>query len=264
MLSPWKKSYDQPRQHIKKQRHYFANKGLSSQSHGFSSSHVWMWELDYKESWALKNWWWCWTVVLKKTLGSPLDCKKIQPVHPKWDQSWVFIGRTMLKLKLQYFCHLMQRADSLEKTLMLGRIEGRRRRGWWRMRWLDGITNSMDMGLGGLRELVMDRVMNSWCCSLACCSPWCCKESDRTEWLNWTLWKDGQFHAQEEKSKVKDRDTICYSPYCQKFKRLIKYSVNKAVGKQILSYIIVVQSGATSKERMWNVTVTMENRMEFP
>ena len=106
MLSPWKKSYDQPRQHIKKQRHYFANKGPSSQSHGFSSSHVWMWELDYKESWALKNW--CfWTVVLEKTLGSPLDCKEIQPVHPKWDQSWVFIGRTMLKLKLQYFGHLM-------------------------------------------------------------------------------------------------------------------------------------------------------------
>ena len=93
MLAPWKKSYDQPRQHIKKQRHYFANKGLSSQSYGFSSSYVWMWELDHKESWALKNW--CfWTVVLEKTLESPLDCKEIQPVHPKGDQSWVFIGGT--------------------------------------------------------------------------------------------------------------------------------------------------------------------------
>ena len=93
MLAPWKKSYDQPRQHIKKQRHYFANKGPSSQSYGFSSSHVWMWELDYKESWTLKNW--CfWTVVLEKTLESPLDCKEIQPVHPKGNQSWIFIGRT--------------------------------------------------------------------------------------------------------------------------------------------------------------------------
>ena len=93
MLAPWKKSCDKPRQHIKKQRHSFTNKGLSSQSYGFSSSHVWVWELDYKENWALKNW--CfWTVVLEKSLESPLNCKEIQPVHPKGDQSWVFIGRT--------------------------------------------------------------------------------------------------------------------------------------------------------------------------
>ena len=91
-LTPWKKSYDQPRQHIKKQRHYFAIKGPSSQGYGFSS-HIWMWELDYKESWAQKKW--CfWTVVLEKTLEGSLDCKEIQPVHPKGDQSWVFIGRT--------------------------------------------------------------------------------------------------------------------------------------------------------------------------
>ena len=93
MLTPWKKSYDQPRQPIKKQRHYFTNKGQYSQSFGFSGSHVWVWDLDYKESWAQKNW--CfWTVVLEKTLESPLDCKEIQPVHPKGDQSLVFIGRT--------------------------------------------------------------------------------------------------------------------------------------------------------------------------
>ena len=92
-LAPWKKSYDQSRQHIKKQRHYFANKGPSSQGYGFSSGHVWMWELDYEESRALKNW--CfWTVVLEKTIESPLDCKEIQPVHLKGDQSWIFIGRT--------------------------------------------------------------------------------------------------------------------------------------------------------------------------
>ena len=100
MLAPWKKIHDQPRQHIKKQRYYFANKGPSSQGYGFSSGHVWMWDytfglyyLDYKESWALKNW--CfWTVVLKKALESPLDCKEIQPVHPKGNQPWIFTGRT--------------------------------------------------------------------------------------------------------------------------------------------------------------------------
>ena len=92
-LTPWKKSYDQPRQHIEKQRHYFGNKGPSSQSYGFPSSHVWMWELDYKESWVPKNWCFC-TVVLEKTLESPLDCKEIRPVNPKGNQSWRFIGRT--------------------------------------------------------------------------------------------------------------------------------------------------------------------------
>ena len=93
MLTAWKESYDHPRQYIKKQRHHFANKGLSSQGYGFSSGHVWIWELDYKESWAPKNW--CFlTVVLEKTLESPLDCKKIQPVYPKGNKSWIFIGRT--------------------------------------------------------------------------------------------------------------------------------------------------------------------------
>ena len=132
-LSPWKKSYDQPRQHIKKQRHYFANKGASSQGYGFKSSHVWMWELVYKESWAPKNW--CfWAVMLEKTLESPLDCKEIQPVPPKGNLSWVFIGRTDVEAETQYPGHLMWRADSFEKTLMLGKIEGKRRRGWQRMR----------------------------------------------------------------------------------------------------------------------------------
>ena len=93
MLAPWKKSYAQSRQHIKKKRHYFANKCPSSQSNDFSSSHVWMWELDYKEIWAPKNWWF-WAVVLEKTLESPLDCKEIQPVHPKGNRSWIFTERT--------------------------------------------------------------------------------------------------------------------------------------------------------------------------
>ena len=144
-----------------------------------------MWELDCEESWAPKNR--CfWTVVLEKTLESPLDCKESQPVHPKGDQFWVFIGRTDAKLKLQYFGHLMWRADSLEKTLMLGGIGGRRRRGRQRIRWLDGITDSMDMGLGGLR-------VGDGQGGMACCGSWDRKELDTTERLSWTalrgLWK---------------------------------------------------------------------------
>ena len=103
MLTLWKKSYDQSRQHIKKQRHYFANKGPSSQSYGFSSGHVCMWELDYKESWVLKNWHF-WTVVLEKTLESPLNCKEIQIVHPKGNQSWIFTGRTDAEAETPILC----------------------------------------------------------------------------------------------------------------------------------------------------------------
>ena len=177
MFAPWKNSYEKPGWLIKNQIHHFVDKGPYSQSYGFSSSHVWMWELDHRKSWALKNW--CfWTVVLEKTLESPLDCKEMKPLNPKGNQPWMFTGRTNaeLKLKLQYFGHLMQRANSLEKTLILCRQE---EKGMTEdetvgcHHWLNGHEFEQALGVGDGQG------------SLACCSPWGHKESDTTKWLKW-------------------------------------------------------------------------------
>ena len=179
-LAHWKKSYDQPRQHIKKQRHHFANKGLSSQSSGFSSSHVWMWELDHKESWVPKNW--CfWTVVLEETLETPSDCREIKSVNPKGNQSWIFTGRTDVEAETPILW------PPGVKNWLIGKDPDAGKN------WRQKETGTTEDEMGGWHHQLDDTIESEQALgagdgqgSLACCSPWGHKESDRTEWLNWT------------------------------------------------------------------------------
>ena len=177
MPAPWKKSYDQPRQHIKKQRHCSVSKGPSSQGYDFASSHVLMWELDYKESWVPKNWWF-WSVVLEKTLESPLNCKEIQPVHPNGNQCWIFIGRTDVEAETPILWPPDMKSWLIWNDPDAGKDWRREEKamtkhmmvGWHH--WLDGHEFKQALGVAEGQG------------SLACCSPWSCKDSDTTEGPN--------------------------------------------------------------------------------
>ena len=179
MLTPWKVSYDQSRQYIQKQRHCFANKVPSSQGYGFSSGHVWMWELDYEESWAPKNW--CfWTVVLKKTLASPLDCKEIQPVHSKGDQSWVFFGRTDVKAETPILWLPDAKSWLIGKDHDAGKDWGQKDKGTTEDKMVGWHHQFNGHGFG------WTPVVGDGQRGLACCGSWGRIESDTTECLNWT------------------------------------------------------------------------------
>ena len=170
--APWKKNYDQPRQHSKRQKHYFSNKCLSSQSYSFSSSHTWMRELDYKESWVLNNW--CfWTVVLEETLESPFNCKEIQPVHTNWNQSWIFIWWTDAKVEAPILWPPDAESTHWKRTWCWERLKARKgnNRGWnvWmasltQRTWAWAISGSWWWTLkpGMLQSVRVQRVVHDW------------------------------------------------------------------------------------------------------
>ena len=184
MLAPWKKSYDELRQCIKKQSHYFANKGPYSQSYGFSRSHVWMCELNHKESWALKNW--CfWTVVLEKTLESPLDCKEIKPANPKGNQPWIFIGRTDIEAETP----ILWSPDVKNWLIWTDPDAGKD----WRWEQKETTEHEMVGWYHWLNEHEFEETLGvgdgQGC--LVCCSPWSCRVGyDWMTELNWTECED--------------------------------------------------------------------------
>ena len=202
MLAPWKKSYDQPRQHIKKQRHYFASKGPSGRSCGFSSSHVWIWELDHKESWVLKNW--CfWTVALEKTLESPLDGKEIKPVSPKENQSLLFIGRADAEAETPILCQSDWKNWLIEKDPDSGTDWRQEEKGMAEdemvggHHWLDGYEFEQSPEAGDGQG------------NLTCCSPWGHKELDTTEQLNWTKTLPKKYCEQISKNNNGGSHLLC-------------------------------------------------------
>ena len=204
MLTPWKESYDQPRQHIEKQKYHFAKKGPSSQGYGFSSGHVWMWEMDCEESWALKNW--CfWTVVLEKTLESPLDCKAIQPVHPKGDQSRVFIGRTDAEAETPILWPPDTKSWLIGKDPDAGRDWGQEEKGMTEDEMAGWHTDSMDMSVIELQKLVMDR--EAWSAVIHGVAKSRTRLSNWTE-LNWKIIILSEA-AQKEKGKYHMISLIC-------------------------------------------------------
>ena len=218
MLAPWKKSYDQPRQHIKKQRHYFVNKGPSIQSYGFSSSHGWMWELDHKEGWAPKNWSF-WTVMLEKTLESPLDCQEIKPVHPKGNQSWIFIGRTNTEVEAPMLWLPDAKNWLIGKDPYAGKDWRQEEKGTtedemvrWHL-WLDGHDLGQALGVCDGQG------------SLLCCSPRVCRVGhDWATELNWQeMFK--YFYCTEE-SKEKKKSSPCPHFHFPKLLLLIAFSLS--------------------------------------
>ena len=233
MLTPWKKNYDQPRLHIKKQRHYFANKGLSSQSYGLSSGHVWLWELDCEESWAPKNW--CfWTVVLKETLESPLDYKEIQPVQPKGDQSWVFIRRTDVEAETPILWPPDAKSWLIVKYPDAGK-DWRREKGKTENEMVGWHRWSIVMSLSKLQELVMNQ--EAWHATVHGVTR------SQTRLSNWTELKVLQL---EKQSRNLNLSYLCIRNKIPSLKRKVQVGWQNSDKKREFSKCLIITANAPS------------------